>query len=96
MTDRPIIAVEVISAWPDHVWCRYLTLPAGSTVGDAMNASGWYETTPECDTSRMKIGIYGRIVSLEHPLRDGDRVEVYRPLVADPREARRKRAAGPG
>lgn len=96
MHDAATIAVEVIAAWPDRVWCRRLTLPSGSTASDALSASGWYETAPEWEASRSKIGVYGRVVPLEHALRDGDRVEIYRPLLADPREARRKRAAGAG
>ena len=76
-----------------------LRLPLGSTVADALRASGWLETHGlRIDT--VRCGVWGRPQALDIALRDGDRVEVYRPLLVDPKEARRlrykrqRRAAG--
>jgi len=66
---------------------RSVRLPAGSTVGDALAASGLGEA------ASGRVGIYGRVVPAGVVLRDGDRVEIYRPLRADPKELRRARAA---
>ena len=69
-----------------------LRLARGATAADALRASGVLERHPEIDLGRHKVGIYGRVVSAEALLSDGDRVEVYRPLVLEPKEARRRRA----
>ena len=69
-----------------------LTLAAGATAADAVRASGVLERHPEIGLGRPKIGIYGRVVAEKAPLRDGDRVEIYRPLPVDAKEARRRRA----
>ena len=61
-------------------------------VYDAVRASGLLQRHPEIDLGRHRIGIYGRVVAKQAPLADGDRVEVYRPLLVDPKEARRRRA----
>jgi putative ubiquitin-RnfH superfamily antitoxin RatB of RatAB toxin-antitoxin module len=75
--------VEVVSARPDGATVVRLTLPAGATVRDALVAA---KVTAE------SVGIFGRRVSLETKLSEGDRVEIYRPLAIDPKEARRRRA----
>ena len=67
-------------------------LPAGSTAADAVRASGILARHPQIDPQRQSLGIYGRTVAAGVALCDGDRVEIYRPLVVDPREARRRRA----
>jgi putative ubiquitin-RnfH superfamily antitoxin RatB of RatAB toxin-antitoxin module len=71
-----------------------LELPAGTTVGQALAASGWLERYPEIETA--SLGVWGRKASLEKPLRAGDRVEIYRPLRVDPKVARRERFAKQG
>ncbi|TSA17542.1 MAG: RnfH family protein [Betaproteobacteria bacterium] len=68
-----------------------LDLAQGSTVQDAIQASGFLRSLPDIDVSCA--GVWGRPVGMETGLRDGDRVEIYRPLVADPKEIRRVRAA---
>jgi putative ubiquitin-RnfH superfamily antitoxin RatB of RatAB toxin-antitoxin module len=75
--------VDVVCALPDGAEVRSVVLPTGSTVADALAASGLQGTT---------FGVFGKQVPPEHPLREGDRVEVYRPLRIDPKEARRRRA----
>src|SRR5690349_11501698 len=70
--------------------CR-VALPDGATLMDALRASGVLERHPGIDLSRQAVGIWGRIRALDTPLKDGDRVEVYRPLQVDPKEARRRR-----
>ena len=70
-------------AYPDGAQARSLNLPAGATVRDALAASG---------LGGQAFGIFGKRVELDHRLADGDRVEIYRPLAMDPKEARRQRA----
>jgi putative ubiquitin-RnfH superfamily antitoxin RatB of RatAB toxin-antitoxin module len=69
-------------------------LPADATVADAIVASG-VESEYGIDASALAVGIWSRPVAPTAPLKDGDRVELYRPLKADPKETRRRRAAGP-
>ena len=70
--------------------CR-VALPPGATLMDALRASGMLERHPHIDLARQAVGIWGRIRALDTPLQDGDRVEIYRPLQFDPKEARRRR-----
>ena len=86
------LRVEVVYALPETEDAVHLTLPPGAKVRDALLASGILERHPEIDLARQKIGIYGKVVAAGALLADGDRVEVYRPLVLDPKEARRRRA----
>lgn len=68
-----------------------LSLPRGATLQDALHASGMLQRHAEIDPAHAKIGIWGRVQPGETPLRERDRVEVYRPLTVDPKEARRLR-----
>lgn len=68
-----------------------LQLPAGSTVGDAVEASGLLSRHPELTAGTLSVGVWGKLGALDQALRDRDRVEVYRPLRVDPKEARRQR-----
>jgi putative ubiquitin-RnfH superfamily antitoxin RatB of RatAB toxin-antitoxin module len=86
------LRVELVYALPETEDAVQLTLPAGAKVRDAVLASGILERHPEIDLGRQKIGIYGKVVAASALLADGDRVEIYRPLVLDPKEARRRRA----
>jgi putative ubiquitin-RnfH superfamily antitoxin RatB of RatAB toxin-antitoxin module len=86
------IRVEVVLALPRGVDAVSLNLPAGSTVRDAVDASGLAERHPQLDLG--VVGVFGRRVAPDARLADGDRVEVYRPLQNDPKEARRRRARG--
>jgi putative ubiquitin-RnfH superfamily antitoxin RatB of RatAB toxin-antitoxin module len=86
------LEIEVVYALPAGEDAVTLRLPAGATALDAVRASGVLERHPEIDLEGQKIGIYGRVVAAQAPLRNGDRVEIYRPLLLEPKEARRRRA----
>lgn len=79
--------VEVVLALAERADCVSVTLPAGATLRDALVASGL-----PMDLKQPAFGIFGKRAGLDHPLAEGDRVEVYRPLALDPKEARRRRA----
>ncbi len=84
MSDR--IRVELIRAWPRRHASSMLELPAGATVADALAAVGaWAQEA-------VGVAIYGEKADPAQPLRDGDRLELLRPLLIDPKEARRRRA----
>jgi putative ubiquitin-RnfH superfamily antitoxin RatB of RatAB toxin-antitoxin module len=85
------IAVEVAYAEPRRQFLRIITLREGATVAEAIAASG-LEREFEIDASPLTAGIWSKPVARDAALRDGDRVELYRPLVADPKDARRRRA----
>lgn len=88
------IAVSVVYAEPDRVFSADLVLSEGATVEDAIAQSGFREARPEIEIRADRIGIFSRKVALDTRLHDGDRVEIYRPLKLDPKEARRRRARG--
>jgi putative ubiquitin-RnfH superfamily antitoxin RatB of RatAB toxin-antitoxin module len=68
-----------------------LELPAGTTVRRAVELSGIIAEFPEIDLTKNRVGIFGEVVSPEKVLEEGDRVEIYRPLIASPRLARKKK-----
>jgi putative ubiquitin-RnfH superfamily antitoxin RatB of RatAB toxin-antitoxin module len=84
--------VEVVYALAETADAVSVTLPSGATAADAVIASGMLERHPEIDLLRHKLGIYGKAVESGARVADGDRVEIYRPLMLDPKEARRRRA----
>ena len=86
------IVVEVAYALPEKQHLQRVTLQQGATVEEAIRASGLLELRTDIDLSKNKVGIYSRPVKLADVLQDGDRVEIYRPLIADPKELRRQRA----
>lgn len=86
------INVEVVYALPQAQDLVRLALPEGSTVQQAVAASGLLRKHPEIDPEKAKLGIFGKLSKADAPLRDRDRVEIYRPLLADPKEVRKKRA----
>jgi len=93
MAETETIDVEVAYATPEEQAIVPVKLAAGATVGEAIEASGILRRFPEIDLATTKVGIFGRAVTLDQALRARDRVEIYRPLIADPKEVRRKRAA---
>lgn len=86
------IKVEVVYATPEAQVLLEIVMAAGATVRDAIVKSGMLEQFPEIDLATAKTGIFGNLVALDTTLKDKDRVEIYRPLLADPKEARRLRA----
>ena len=87
------LRVEVCYARPDTVFLKELQVAPGATLEQAIRASGVLAHAPEIDLAGCKTGIYGKLKPLDTVLRDRDRVEIYRPLQADPKEARRRRVA---
>jgi putative ubiquitin-RnfH superfamily antitoxin RatB of RatAB toxin-antitoxin module len=86
------ITVEVVYAAPARQVLLTLQVEAGCTAGEAIERSGIREEFPGLTVDPAAVGIFSRKVPLDHPLIEGDRVEIYRPLVADPKETRRRRA----
>lgn len=86
------ITVEVVYATPEKQKLVRLEVAPGCTVGQAIERSGLAAAFPGMVVDPKAVGIFGRKVPLDHALRPGDRVEIYRPLIADPKEARRQRA----
>jgi uncharacterized protein len=85
------ISVEVVCATAERQLLRKVTLPAGSRVIEAVKQSGILQAMPEVAFDPSHLGVFSRRVSLDDTLRDGDRVEIYRPLTLDPKDARRRR-----
>ncbi|GLR10410.1 RnfH family protein [Mixta theicola] len=88
----PDITVEVVYALPEKQYLRQVKVAEGSSVEQVIQASGLLELRHDIDLTQNKIGIYSRPVKLQDEVNDGDRVEIYRPLIADPKELRRQRA----
>ena len=86
------ITVEVTHARPERQLILVVELDAGATLEQAIHASGMLEKFPEIDLGSNKVGVFGKLAKLDDKLHPGDRVEIYRPLIADPKEARRRRA----
>jgi uncharacterized protein len=90
--ERVTIRVEVAYACPDRQRIISVLLEEGSTLEAAVIKSGVLEAFPEIDLESQATGIFGHLRPGDHVLRDGDRVEIYRALLADPRDARRERS----
>lgn len=93
MPNQEHILVEVVYALNDRQKLLSVKLPAGSTVEEAIRRSGILADFPEIDLAVNKVGVFSKACKLDTVLRDKDRVEIYRPLIADPKEVRRQRAA---
>jgi hypothetical protein len=88
-----MLKVEVCYALPDKQVLVPLVLAEGATLQQALEASGLLEKNPEIDLKKNKFGVFSKLSKLDTVLRDRDRVEIYRPLIADPKEVRKQRAA---
>ncbi len=86
------IEIEVVYALAHEQWIIPLRVAEGTTLEQAVRASGLLEKCQEISLITQKLGIYGKAAKLDTLLRNGDRVEIYRPLIADPKEIRRQRA----
>lgn len=87
------LAVEVAYARADRQFVLPVVVPAGATLADAIDASGILSRCPEIDLRVNRVGVFGKLAKLDRELADGDRVEIYRPLIGDPKEIRRQLAA---
>ncbi|MDC9614122.1 MULTISPECIES: RnfH family protein [Xenorhabdus] len=86
------INIEVVYALPERQYLCNVKVPQGATVEQAIVASGLLTLRNDIDLTKNKVGVYSRPAKLTDTLEEGDRVEIYRPLIADPKEMRRKRA----
>ncbi|HFD81283.1 MAG TPA: RnfH family protein [Gammaproteobacteria bacterium] len=93
MENVETIPVEVAYARPDEQVIIGLDVPVGTTLKQAIEQSGILERFPEIDPEKMKAGIFGKLKKPDQVLTAGDRVEIYRPLIADPKAVRKERAA---
>ncbi|MDR3417025.1 MAG: RnfH family protein [Nevskia sp.] len=93
MHGTALIEVEVAyAAGPSRQSVVRLTVPRGCTLREAIGHAGLLREFPEIDLDRCKMGVFGRLRKPDEPLEAGDRVEIYRPLLADPKQARRERS----
>lgn len=92
MAESESLSIEIAFALSHRQELVHVQLPIGSTVQQAIEASGLLQKYAEIDLTKNKVGVFGKLTKLDAPLRDRDRVEIYRPLIADPKEVRKKRA----
>lgn len=86
------ISVELVYALPEHQTLLSFAVPSGTTLGEAIDLSGIQDHYPELDVSSLKTGLFGKVAPKTQVLREKDRIELYRPLIADPKEVRKQRA----
>jgi putative ubiquitin-RnfH superfamily antitoxin RatB of RatAB toxin-antitoxin module len=91
MTDAPL-DVEIAYAEPQRAIVKTFRVAPGSRVADALRQAALDPEFSEVDLENAAVGIFGRVIQGDHPLKEGDRIEIYRPLTADPKTARRARA----
>jgi uncharacterized protein len=93
MENAESMSVEVAYALPDKQVILTVQLAPGATLREAIDASGLLDRFPDIDLASQKVGIFGKLKKFDQTLHPGDRVEIYRHLIADPKEVRKKRAA---
>ena len=95
MAEIRSIAIEVVCALPERQRLLRLSVPYGTKMREAVELSGIAAHFPELDLRQSPLGVFGKAVANpeERVLEEGERVEVYRPLIADPKEVRKQRAA---
>jgi putative ubiquitin-RnfH superfamily antitoxin RatB of RatAB toxin-antitoxin module len=89
----PRIAVEVVYATPQQQFLIKLEVPEETTLREAVQHSGLYQRLPNLNATAIKLGVFSRIAEEDERVRAGDRIEIYRELLADPKSTRRLRAA---
>jgi hypothetical protein len=99
MTDNKMIVVEVVYGLPEKQKLIQLNVPVDTTALQAVEQSGIVQSFPQIDLDNCKMGIFAQVLGTkglaepsEYQLQERDRVEIYRPLIADPKEVRRRRA----
>ena len=92
---KQTITVEVVYGLPDHQVLLSFQVPPGTTAYEAVRKSDIVKHFPDINIDNVKMGIFSKIIAdpKQHKLAEGDRVEIYRPLIVDPKEVRRRRAA---
>lgn len=93
MVSNKVIKVEVAYALPNAQAILPVTIDEGTTALAAAEQSGVVKRFPDIDLAKNKLGIFGKAIKPDHILQENDRVEIYRPLLADPKEVRKRRAA---
>ena len=86
-----MLSIEVCYALPNEQALIPVELPEGATVQQALDASGILKRYPQIDLEKQKVGVFGKLKPLDTVLADHDRVEIYRPLIVDPKAARQRR-----
>ncbi|HEV3426118.1 MAG TPA: RnfH family protein [Paraburkholderia sp.] len=86
-----MLSIEVCYALPNEQVLIPVELPEGATVQQALDASGIVQRCPQIDLAKQKVGVFGKLKPLDAVLADHDRVEIYRPLIVDPKAARQRR-----
>jgi putative ubiquitin-RnfH superfamily antitoxin RatB of RatAB toxin-antitoxin module len=86
-----MLSIEVCYALPNEQALIPVELPEGATVQQALDASGILKRYPQIDLDKQKVGVFGKLKPLDAVLADHDRVEIYRPLIVDPKAARQRR-----
>ncbi len=84
--------IEVVYALPHEQKVFKVTVPAGTTAIEAIEKSGVLQKYPAIDLKTNKLGVYSRLIKPDALVHDGERIEIYRPLIADPKEMRKRRA----
>lgn len=86
------LEVEIVYALPERVIAAKTHVRPGATVGEVLDQVSFARLVPDADIDAARVGIFGRVVARDTPVRDGDRIEIYRALVADPKQVRRQRS----
>jgi hypothetical protein len=90
-----MLKVEVVYALAQRSICKALQLPPGASIADALKLAAADENFQDLDLANAAaVGVFGKVTGRDQPLKDGDRIEIYRPLLEEPKLARRKRASG--
>jgi putative ubiquitin-RnfH superfamily antitoxin RatB of RatAB toxin-antitoxin module len=89
MSNMRKVEIEVVLALAERQVLLSVALPQGATVMDAIDQSGIAAEFPDLDLASLTVGVWGRVVQRSRPVREGERIEIYRPLPIDPRRARR-------
>lgn len=87
------IIVEVAYALPDQQSLLEIEVPEGVVISEVVKQSKILDDYPELELDKLEVGIFGKFAKLNQKVRDRDRIEIYRPLIADPKEVRKRRAA---
>jgi putative ubiquitin-RnfH superfamily antitoxin RatB of RatAB toxin-antitoxin module len=91
-----VIRIEIVYAQPQRSIAKSLTLPPGALIADALKSAALDEEFQGLDLANATVGIFGQVASRDRPLKEGDRIEIYRALLEEPKLARRKRASKSG